>query len=364
MKNESQAAVVLRRLVDAGFLTNAEIVQGDVALHNLSRSNAVFLACVGNSRRCLVKRATMADRADHADVARERAISRLVTEQASLSFAPVPKWLGDIDELLVLEAIDPGDSLEDRQQRDGTIARDGRLLGEALAAWRRASTSVELDLPPDCPWVLSSLDANPPAFLTDNPRANELIELLRPDPILARSLASLRESWQPNALVHGDIRWNNVLISSRNGVDHLILVDWEFAHRGEPAWDLAGAMSEAIAGEALIERPSDAEYNPPSAGELVEVIHGVRGYLRALGTGYQTEALDGTACIELNASPPYVAARLLHNAFQHAIWDPANGMAAARVTASVASTLFAHPEALSAIFSEPVADRSGQVQPP
>lgn len=368
---QGSGADVIGRLLGRGFITPGEVVQDEVVLHNLSRSNQVFLARVGGVSRCLVKRALMAERADNADLARERLVFRLVEGDPALAGAPVPRWLGDIDDLMVLEVVEPGESLEDRQAGRGTSQADGHLLGEALACWRRVAPLVNLNLPGQPPWVLRALSDEPPPFLLENPPAAELIDLLRPRRDLADGLAELARRWRPRLVIHGDIRWNNVLVGGPAPADSLrenerprhaagtaapagrpvggsgtreraVLIDWEFAQWGEPEWDLAGAMSEAVATEALIElwEPSEA---PLGREELAGLMRGVRGYLGALALGYREGLQAGVACAEFDGSAPYLAARLVHNAFQQVIWDSGGGREAAQVLARVAAAVLHHP---------------------
>jgi hypothetical protein len=54
----------------------------------------------------------------------------------------------------------------------------------------------------------------------------------------------LRSGWRPDALIHGDIKWDNcVLCPGSDGDLHLKIVDWEMADWGDSCWDLAGIFS-------------------------------------------------------------------------------------------------------------------------
>lgn len=364
LKGAPEAATVVRQLLGAGFVDAGEIVKGRVALHNLSRSNTVFLVEVEGTRRCLVKKAIASGRADNADMERERSICALFGRTNGSGPPPVPRWLGDIGELMVLEALTPGESLEERQSREGTGPELGRLFGSALGDWRRRAPLIELDLPWGSPWVMSTLDGQPPAFLWDNPPGRQLIERLRSDIWLRDGLADLKRGWMPEVVIHGDIRWNNALLADRGGGEQVVIIDWEFAQMGDPAWDLAGGASEALFGEALIELPADGHYRTIDACDLLDLVKGVGGYLRGLAEGYRGGSTGSAADDVLGRCAPFVAARLVHNAFQHAIWDPQQGMAQALVIAGLASSIFRHPEVLvTALTHVPAAEIRSESPP-
>ena len=53
---------------------------------------------------------------------------------------------------------------------------------------------------------------------------------------LAATCAQLRSTLVPTAFVHADVRWENVILA--DGDDDAVLIDWEDAGRGAPAWDV------------------------------------------------------------------------------------------------------------------------------
>ncbi|HKO54578.1 MAG TPA: phosphotransferase, partial [Thermoanaerobaculia bacterium] len=60
---------------------------------------------------------------------------------------------------------------------------------------------------------------------------------------LTRGIARLRDAWQVNSLVHGDMKWHNCVASGEG----LFLVDWESADLGDAAWDVAGILQSYLA---------------------------------------------------------------------------------------------------------------------
>ena len=76
----------------------------------------------------------------------------------------------------------------------------------------------------------------------------EIIALLQTDRELGAALDRIADEWWPGALIHGDVRFENVLaIGSQPGFDaNVCLVDWETATFGDPCWDLGCLIAEFV----------------------------------------------------------------------------------------------------------------------
>ena len=110
---------------------------------------------------------------------------------------------------------------------------------------------------PGTPWVVAVADGVLPPSLAGDGRIAELAGEVAGDPGLADCLRALGARWPggpagraaaaPQAvLVHGDVKFDNVLVQGAPGpegaaaVPRLRLLDWELAGPGLAAWDLAG----------------------------------------------------------------------------------------------------------------------------
>jgi hypothetical protein len=337
-------------LLEVGLVESSHVVDRGLTLQDLSRSNPVFLASIGNERRYVIKSGVEDRLPDNASGRRERQLYRLVSEMQELGEkVPMPRWIAEIGDLLVLAVVEPGDSLEDRQQRSGISAREARLMGTALGNWRRMSTGLSLDLPRDPPWVLSALGPGSPSFLEENLPASRVIAPLRSERSLVECFAHLKKGWNPVAVTHGDVRWNNALIGidPRSGEERVVLIDWEFVSLGEPAWDVAGALAEALAFESLVERPEEERYEVPPETTLSTTVSAVGSYLAAFSSAYREAAGEECACADLELAPRLVAARLVQMALQHAVWEPDTGVASGLLLGGTAVALVYDPKPLS-----------------
>jgi len=104
-----------------------------------------------------------------------------------------------------------------------------------LASGGRISTIHVIEQPLVTTWGHlgpEQIAAQPDAFV-------EFVELVQNTDGLNEALREIRANWRPQCLIHGDAKFDNVLLRPSLGrrVPDLRLVDWELAGWGDPAWD-------------------------------------------------------------------------------------------------------------------------------
>jgi hypothetical protein len=153
-----------------------------------------------------------------------------------------------IRSILCCELISKAQSLRAVQiNRPELRAALATKLGESLAKFHsRDAAGVIEKLPATARHRVPSLllygsqgigSQNDPAGISV--RMSEYPEYVK----LVREVASL---WHPNGLMHGDIRWDNFLVSEAGPDLGLFIVDWELAGGGDVAWDVAGVMQSYL----------------------------------------------------------------------------------------------------------------------
>ncbi len=115
------------------------------------------------------------------------------------------------------------------------------LMGSSLAKFHLPAVTAALDdLPPAAQYRVPSILREHSALLGSHDTAG-IGEKVRQFPEFSGLLQSLAEHWQCDGLMHGDIRWDNLLLST-NDPERLWIIDWELAGRGDTAWDVAGIV--------------------------------------------------------------------------------------------------------------------------
>ncbi|HZO50709.1 MAG TPA: aminoglycoside phosphotransferase family protein [Gaiellaceae bacterium] len=330
--------------MQAGAISPAHVVDGDVVVRNVSRSNGVFALAAGD-RDLVVKGPALLDPDAEARLACERRFYALAAGDPDLvRAAPIPALVAEPDDVLVLERVRPGETLEDRARERGVLPGDAALLGSALGAWRRVSGRLAaLELAGRLPWVLEALGPAPPDAVVRSVGAARLAAVLRREPVLADGLAGLRAGWRRDAIVHGDVRWDNALVDEdeRSGRERVVLVDWEFLGVGDAGWDVAGALADVIALAAAPEpaAPGPNGYRPAPAGELVRLSRQVAEPVEAFRSAYRAAAPTELAEADLEAGVRLLPARVLQIAFLHAAWGLEEGLGSALQLAGVAGAM-------------------------
>lgn len=174
---------------------------------------------------------------------REQLAREEATLRALAGSGVAPRPLALLDEVLVEELVDG---------RPFAYATDLPALGRALAV-------AHGHAPSHLPVVdaRAELLADGSAWLARAaPRDAEAVALLRE--LSGRAGSGGRDAGVP-ALVHTDLNTGNLLVAGDGAVR---LVDWEAARRGDPAWDLAHALSPTttawVAASACVLGPADA----------------------------------------------------------------------------------------------------------
>lgn len=174
----------------------------------------------------------------------------------------------------------------------------------------------------DVPWVMLVHKPGPELLATMSAANYQTLRILQTQEDLSRQLDRLRCAWQPDTLIHNDIKGDNVLVVPASGQDsttvEVRIVDWEMAQGGDPAWDLAGALQDftmfwvaslsLAAGVSVEDAIARARY--PWAA--------VQAAIRAFWQGYRQTAGLGVAEASalLVRAVRFSAARLIQSAYE------------------------------------------------
>jgi Ser/Thr protein kinase RdoA (MazF antagonist) len=233
-------ANVLHYLLEKRFADPEDVVSGQFTVRGLSRRNRNFRVTSG-AREYLVKQTRKWDADGRASIQREAAVYWQARNNPNLApvanLAPLSYAWDPQDAVLILEYLPEHTELYDLPDRFSPDL--ARLAGQAMGAFHRAMRSTEhLSLfPAELPWPLSMHETKDEDLVDENAGRRELIRAVRKYPDFAPALDRLRAEWRAEAVIQGDWKLDNCLISPER--DRVRVVDWEFAGWGDPVWDLA-----------------------------------------------------------------------------------------------------------------------------
>jgi hypothetical protein len=282
-------------------------------------------------------------RSDAADdlqgsVDRELAVYRVAADHAELLARLPPVFGSDADGPLILgvvaEAVTATEWFRVSSLYDTGLAH---LIGRQVGGWHRASGDVGAGAVRPAPrWLHRVFSADPPEFIRNHPPVYDWVVAFPRPETAGRLLEEAFRHWRPSAIIHGDLRFDNCLVTVRGADATITLVDWEQAGWGDPAWDVACLVQDYLThgGMTTLLFPPDHR--------LLAALH---------------QLLDGHADAAGDRGPDFVArvvrftgAKLVHRALQLVSWQSAATADADRHGA-LGLELLEHPDMAMAMLT-------------
>jgi Ser/Thr protein kinase RdoA (MazF antagonist) len=202
-----------------------------------------------------------------------------------------------------------------------------RALGRALGLFHRTFRRPGLGGDPrldwlhaQVPWVMLVHKPGPELLAIISQANYQTLRILQSQENLSGRLDGLRRRWRPEALIHNDIKSDNVLVrpGGNPAEPEVRLVDWELVQVGDPAWDLAGALQDLLL-FWVNSMPLGVEHEQMIASARYP-LPTLQRALRALWAGYRGAAdrAEPDAADLLQRAVLFSAARLIQTAYEMA----------------------------------------------
>jgi hypothetical protein len=248
---------VLQYLAERRLTTVESAVDGDFMVLDQSSRNRNLKVLRRRSRGFFLKQSRSRSAAYARTVEREAACYGLAASHPDLAgladLLPRLHLWDKANGVLVLEMLPNAESLWEHHQRMRGFPLDvAGLQGERLGAFQRQAERFQPQLEAlglfdrQVPWILSIHETHP-QYLHQMSQGNvQLLQILQQYPRLTSALDALRRSWAPRMLVHGDVKWENLILcrASEDAPVELRMIDWEMADLGDDGWDV-GAIFQA-----------------------------------------------------------------------------------------------------------------------
>jgi hypothetical protein len=272
-------AGIVRYLIDCGLVERRDVVDGSFIAVPSSRQHRNFLVRSGDAGAgWFVKQPGPNGPMGPAGIAREAAFYWLVSTRdpfnALAELVPAYRLHDPARAILILEEVH-GVAPHRRQSLEtGFPPTIGAAVGRALAQIHRikraetgAAAALVLEEPP---WPLAILQTNAQGGLPRNPGIEFALAVISRHAGFERALSRLRESWRPERLVHGDMKWDNCLVEDgAEDAPSVRIVDWEAAAWGDPAWD-AGSLIQDYVSQSIMASPLSPQAPPDAVAAAAE----------------------------------------------------------------------------------------------
>jgi hypothetical protein len=245
-------------LMSRGLATAESIVDGDFTVIEAGRRNRNFKVLRQNSPSLFVKQIKDGSPEIVATHRREAAFYEMVRSRPAFSvLAQLIPRLQDYNPLthsLVVTLVPEAENLTEHHTRLKDFPeRVGEMMGRALGIYHaqigwilNEPTSLAI-FPRQLPWIFM-LDPQTlyPLTMMGQP-GMELAGILQRQPDLIGYIHGVRNEWKLDALIHGDMKWDNCLIAQNaEGQAAFHVVDWELADVGDASWDIASMITSYL----------------------------------------------------------------------------------------------------------------------
>jgi thiamine kinase-like enzyme len=251
------AANLVHYLIGRGVVTAESVVEGDFMVAEVGCRNRNFKVIRNHSSSLFIKQ--MQDTKHQSVVTLQQ--EALVYQSIHAEQAPeklkglTPKFI-DYDparNILIMEFHPETENLNTYHWniKDFPESLEVRFA-KALANIHNSGDNIFVNSPTppkasnQIPWILT-IHNNQFAMQNGSTGDKALINIIKQKPDLMFQLDALAKEWQRDVLIHGDIKWDNILLAKGDeGGKPFLIIDWELADKGDATWDVGGALQSYL----------------------------------------------------------------------------------------------------------------------
>jgi Ser/Thr protein kinase RdoA (MazF antagonist) len=322
-------------LLRNNIVSRDAVVEDRWSVHAGAGHERTLRVDVPNGPGCFIKQPPEAGQKAEALLLRERKFYAFCHHEPSAAAvaAFLPRLLAQADDphLLVLELFRDAVTLWSalgREEAGMLPVYLARATGGALATIHGTFREMESRTRPDwlsgnLPWGMRIHQPRPAIRATLSTANAEMLHILQTEGRLSTLLDQLPELWQPDTIIHNDVKMANVLIlparsKSTGASDQVRIIDWEHVQMGDPAWDVAGAFQDFVHFWIMsmpLAEPLDADAIVSRARYPLAMVQPV---IRSFWEGYRTTCglSSARASRLLSRAVRFSAARLIQTAYE------------------------------------------------
>lgn len=322
---------VVQYLMERRLLETGPIVDGDVMVIEAPRRNSNFKVTRRGGPGFFIKQVRSWDERDQLALQREATCYWLAAADPRFSTltALMPRYHGYDREraILITELLGSTENVSEYHLRRGEFpSRIGAAIGEALGGYHRGVRDVGLNpqhtaaFAREIPWILSAHQLLNYVSAVPGDAGAQLGGILARHTGFHHQLDALRARWNGNSLVHGDIKWDNLIVREERGGVTISIIDWELADFGDPCWD-AGAVFQSYFAFWILAIPVSGPATPEQlVASAPYPIEGMQPSMRAFWSAY-VHALGAAERSDelLERSLGYAAARMIQTAYEYVV---------------------------------------------
>jgi hypothetical protein len=306
-------AVVMRE-AGPGYFVKEAVPTQPMSVQTLMREAATY-ALVHQSNGVLAPLAPLA--------------SSMATLAPLASLMPKLRVWDPAQRLLILELLPGAENLGAHARRTNTFSEPlAAQFGRALATYHRQASGAMTQathghiFPCTLPWALTISQQTQSTIANLSAANAQMLSLIQRYPNFPRRLEALQAAWRRDTLIHGDMKFENCVLSYSKGAGadpEIKVVDWEIADLGDPRWDV-GSMLQSWLSYWIFSMPADGAVNDPEqlAARAHYPLERMRPAIRAFWQSYvKTMEVTGKAERDLlDTCISFGGARMIQTVFE------------------------------------------------
>lgn len=321
-------------LIERGLLERRAVVDGDVMVVEGARRHHNYSVIRRQGTGLFVKQMQPEQPMSAQTLQKEAACYVMMESDPAVAeiHALMPRFRAyDPDRhILVMDLIGGGENLTELHRRvNGFPTAVAASVGALLARYHdvssrellpRANTAIYQGQPP---WILS-FHLVPQSSMQNLSAANgQFMSILQRYPDFGQALDRIRISWRRNVLVHGDMKFDNVVVrGAQTAEETMHVVDWELADVGDSAWDVASILQAYLTWWiASLERVPGIDSGDAAKYPLETIQPAIGAFWDAYVSSRRLSAREADA--ELERAVSYAGARMLQTVYESMAWAPA-----------------------------------------
>lgn len=316
---------IVHYLVGENLLSKADLLDDLVQVFDQGSRHRNFYVYREKGQDYFVKQGNVATSDRGQSVRREAVFYAYVN--ANDAFAAIKSLMPELHKfdrarnIVILEGLSESEDLHSRRLRLGLYPEViGAYLGNSLAKLHAiqigdANTLDEkLLFRRKIPTILTYALVNPRHAQTEAD-LGLIFHAINQSPILRHGMAEIRGAWEAKALIHGDLKGPNFLLTRTDNAEQaahsLRFVDWELVDKGDRCWDIGAVFHDTL--QSLLF--SQTQSNNQSEGLTVDDL---QAPMQAFWAQYISQSSFETLSAQqiLVKSMQCAAARLVQTAFE------------------------------------------------
>jgi thiamine kinase-like enzyme len=318
-------------ILDLGIVDLADLIEGRLKLTSIYRRNCNTRVEIVDECGYMLKQPSLEDAKAQTTLLAEATFYQFCQSKEELSelcaSLPHMEHHDPLRSIVLLNWIDNSKTLWEAyhssdKQFPFQVVRDlGCILGTGHRLLRGVNSGPgDLVFSRACPWSLRLHQPTPAILQTLSPANHHLLKMLQIQPAANELLEGIFAQWEPETIIHGDIRGENILVSDiasdATTSRRLSILDWEMVQYGDPAWDIAGFFQDTVCFwvSTLSWSDSTENHEPRFTSPIQWSV--LQRALRAFWLGYKsTNELINEASL-LRRAVMFSAPRLLQSIFE------------------------------------------------